>query len=106
MYRYASGAECVYIDSAAAQTKYDLAEIYDISCINAQKSIIEGVSFMNMLIDSKRLVILDECTFLISSLRNITWDTRSEREKLVHNKYIHLIDALRYAAYTHRHEMI
>ncbi len=99
-------AECVYIDSAAAQTKYDLAEIYDISCINAQKSIIEGVSFMNMLIDSKRLVILDECTFLISSLRNITWDTRSEREKLVHNKYIHLIDALRYAAYTHRHEMI
>lgn len=99
-------AECVYIDAAAAQTKYDLAEIYDISCINAQKAIIEGVSFMNMLIDSNRLVILDECVLLIQALRNITWDTKAEREKLVHNRYIHLIDALRYAAYTHRHEMM
>lgn len=99
-------AECVYIDAAAAQTKYDLAEIYDITCINAQKSIIEGVSFMNMLIDSKRLKILNQCDLLITSLRNIQWDTKSEREKLVHNKYIHLIDALRYVAYSHRHELI
>lgn len=96
--------ECIYIDSAAAQTKYDLAEIYDISCINADKSIVDGIAFLNTLISQKRLLVSSSLSFLIMAIRNIVWDHKSEREKLVHNKFIHIIDALRYAVYTHRHE--
>lgn len=98
--------EYIYIDSAAAQTKYDLAELYDITCINADKAIVNGVGFVEVLIREGRLIISSECTDLILAVRNITWDAKSEREKLVHNKYIHLIDALRYALYTHRHEFM
>lgn len=98
--------ECIYIDSAAAQTKYDLAELYDITCINADKAIINGVAFIEVLIREGRLLVQSECTDLILAIKNITWDAKSEREKLTHNKYIHLIDALRYALYTHRHEFM
>ena len=98
--------EYIYIDSAAAQTKYDLAELYDITCINADKAIVNGVGFVEVLIREGRLIISSEYTDLILAVRNITWDAKSEREKLVHNKYIHLIDALRYALYTHRHEFM
>lgn len=97
--------ECVYIDSAAAQTKYDLAEIYDISCINAEKTILEGVSFVNVLVQQKRLLInKNNCQGLITAVRNTTWDPKSQKERLVHNKFIHYNDALRYALYSHRHE--
>jgi len=98
--------ESIYIDSAAAQTKYDLAELYDISCINADKSIVNGVAFLEVLIREKRLLVHASCDELIIAIRNITWDTKSEREKLKHNKFIHIIDALRYALYTHRHEFM
>jgi len=98
--------ECIYIDSAAAQTKYDLAELYDITCINADKAVVNGVAFLEVLIRERRLLVHSSCTELILAIRNITWDSKSEREKLVHNKYIHLIDALRYALYSHRHEFM
>ena len=33
----------IYIDSAAQQTRYDFAQNYDISTINAKKSVLDGI---------------------------------------------------------------
>lgn len=98
--------EYIYIDSAAAQTKRDLAELYDISCINSDKSIVDGIAFVRMLIEQKRLKVSGHLTNVILSLRNLAWDTKAITEKLKHDKYIHMADAIRYALYTHRHALI
>lgn len=100
------GVEYIYIDSAAAQTKRDLAELYDISCINSEKSIVDGVSFMRMLIEQKRLKVAAHLEPVIVAIRNLSWDTKAVTEKLKHDKYIHLADAIRYALYTHRHALL
>lgn len=100
------GVEYVYIDSAAAQTKRDLAELYDISCINSDKSVVDGISFVRMLIEQKRLKVLSHLEEVILSIRNLAWDTKAVSEKLKHDKYIHLADAIRYALYTHRHALL
>lgn len=97
-------AECIYIDSAAAQTRYDLAEIYDITCINADKSVVDGIGFLNTLFQQDRLSICESCTQGIVTVRNLVWDKKSKLEKLLHNKYIHVADAIRYAVYSHRYE--
>lgn len=97
-------AECIYIDSAAAQTRYDLAEIYDITCINADKSVVNGIGFLNTLFQQDRLSVCESCTQGITTIRNLVWDKKSKLEKLLHNKYIHVADAIRYAVYSHRYE--
>lgn len=97
-------AECIYIDSAAAQTRYDLAEIYDITCINADKSVVDGIGFLNTLFQQDRLSVCESCTQGITTIRNLVWDKKSKLEKLLHNKYIHVADAIRYAVYSHRYE--
>ena len=33
----------IYIDSAAQQTRFDFAQNYDISTINAKKSLLDGI---------------------------------------------------------------
>lgn len=96
--------ECIYIDSAAAQTRYDLAEIYDITCINADKAVVDGVAFINTLFQQQRLFIVESCELVIITSRNLTWDKKSKLEKLLHNKFIHVADALRYGIYSHRLE--
>ena len=96
--------ECIYIDSAAAQTRYDLAEIYDITCINADKAVVDGVAFINTLFQQQRLFIVESCELVIVTSRNLTWDKKSKLEKLLHNKFIHVADALRYGIYSHRLE--
>lgn len=98
--------EYAYIDSAAAQTKRDLAELYDISCINADKSVVDGVSFMRMLIEQKRLKVVSSQESVVLCIRNLAWDTKALIEKLKHDKYIHMADAIRYALYTHRHSLM
>ena len=96
------GVDYTYIDSAAAQTKHDLATLYDIQCINANKNVLPGVAFVKMLIETERLFILRKCTECISSLNHATWDDRSTtREKIKHNSYVHMADAIRYMLYSH-----
>lgn len=97
------GIEFIYIDSAAAQTRRDLAELYNISCINADKSVVDGISFVRMLIEKKKLKVSAHLEPVIKCLRNLSWDSKSLTEKLTHDKYIHMGDAIRYALYTHRY---
>ena len=104
--QYAMGVhdvDFVYIDHAAAQTKYDLSADFDIACVNANKSIENGLSYVASLIDNKRLFVDKSCTQTLEMLLNYRWDPRENlvKEKPLHDKYSHIADAVRYALYSH-----
>lgn len=98
----------IYIDSAAQQTKYDLAIDYDISTTNAKKSILDGIGYVASIIDHDRLFVHKDCINTIEMLDNYRWDDKegliNERPK--HDEYSHIADALRYALYSHSHNLI
>jgi hypothetical protein len=93
----------IYIDSAAQQTKYDLAMDFDISCTNAKKSILDGIGYVGSIIEHDRLFISKDCHRTVEALENYRWDERPGllKERAVHDDYSHMSDAIRYALYTH-----
>jgi phage terminase large subunit len=98
----------VYIDSAAQQTKFDLAMDYDISTVNAKKSVLDGIGYVASIIDHDRLFIDKNCKHTIDMLDNYRWDDKEGllRERPLHNRYSHMADALRYALYSHSYNMV
>ena len=46
----------IYIDSAAAQTRFDFAQNYDISTINAKKSVLDGIAHVAGIVDNLSLI--------------------------------------------------
>lgn len=100
-------ADFVYIDHAAAQTKYDLAYEYDIACSNANKSKLDGIGYIASIVDWDRLFVDPSCKHVIEALNNYRWDLRPGRikEDTVHDDYSHMADALRYALYTYSPNM-
>ena len=98
----------VYIDSAAAQTKHDLAMMYDISCVNAKKAKNEGISYMSSKMEHDRLLTDRRCVHAIAAFDNYRWDLREgkTKEEPVHDDYCHMADAIRYALYTHAANII
>ena len=102
----------IFCDSAAAQTRYDLAATYDISTVAAIKSVQDGIGSVGAVIDNNRLVIHDECTESIYAVRNYKWkgqveagDWNIETQKPAHNRASHCADAIRYAIYTYERSM-
>lgn len=97
----------IYIDSAAKQTRLDLAHEYDISTINAKKDNLLGIGYVQSLIEHDRLFIDESCVNTIATLTNYRWDNRegllSERPK--HDQFSHIADALRYALYSHSYNI-
>lgn len=97
----------IYIDSSAAQTKFDFAMNFDISTINATKSVLDGIGYIASIVEQDRLLVDSKCKHTIASLENYVWDEREGllKEKPKHDKYSHMADALRYALYSHSHNM-
>lgn len=95
------GIDYIYVDPANATQVADLAMLYDISAINAEKSQVDGFSFVEMMFEQNRLIIDQKCKGLISSLKNLRWDTKALRPKQLHDDNTHYCDALRYALYTY-----
>lgn len=97
----------IYIDSAAQQTKYDLAFDYDINTVNAKKKVNEGIGYVQSIIEHDRLYVSSHCKETLAMLDNYRWDDRegllNERPK--HDEYSHMADALRYALYTHAYNV-
>jgi hypothetical protein len=92
-----------YIDSAAAQTRADLAMTYDITTIKSNKSVLDGIGFVASLVDNGRLKVDPRCTKCIAALNNYQWEDKTglEREKPKHNEYSHMADAIRYMIYSY-----
>ena len=92
----------IYIDSAAQQTRFDFAQNYDISTINAKKSIIDGIGHVAAIVDNNNLIVDQRCFETLSCLDQYQWDPNPNllKEKPKHNKASHMADALRYALYS------
>lgn len=93
----------IFIDSAAAQFASDLAYNYDISTIKAKKQVLEGIAYVQTLVEQGRIKVAPHCTHTLEMFDQYQWDNRETltREKPVHNKVSHIADALRYAVYTY-----
>ena len=92
----------IYIDSAAAQTRFDFAQNYDISTINAKKSVLDGIAHVAGIVDNDTLFVHQECKETLGCLDAYQWDTNPNlaREKPKHNMASHMADALRHALYS------
>lgn len=91
-----------FIDAAAAQTRYDLAQNYDISTNNAKKSVLDGIGMVASLVDNDKLIVHQSCEQVLRCLDQYRWDPNPNliREKPVHDSSSHMADALRYALYS------
>ena len=92
----------IYIDSAAQQTRFDLAQNYGISTINAKKSVLDGIGHVAGLVDNDKLIINHNCAESQYSIESYQWDPNPNliREKPKHDRSSHMADALRYALYS------
>jgi len=102
----------IFCDAAAAQTRWDLAAMYDISTVAAIKSVQNGIGAVGAVIDNNRLIVHDECVESIYALRNYKWKGQVEagvwnieQQKPEHNRAAHCADAIRYAIYTYEQSM-
>ena len=94
--------DAIYIDSAAQQMRFDLAQNYDISTINATKSVLDGIAAVSTIVDNDNLIVDQRCSHTLMSLDQYQWNPNENllTEKPVHNMASHMADALRYALYT------
>ena len=92
----------IYIDSAAQQTRFDFAQNYDISTVNAKKSLLDGIGHVAGVVDNSRLLVDQRCREVLLSLDQYQWDSNPNlmKEKPKHNRASHMADALRYALYS------
>ena len=94
--------ETLFIDPAAAQFAADLAYMYDIATIKAKKAVLEGISFIQTLVQQDRLKVLRHCTHTLDAIDSYQWDPNEAliTEKPLHNEASHIADSIRYAIYT------
>jgi PBSX family phage terminase large subunit len=92
----------IYIDSAAQQTRFDFAQNYDISTINAKKSVLDGIAQVASIVDNDRLYVDQRALETLACLDQYQWDPNPNlaKEKPKHNRASHMADALRYALYS------
>ena len=92
----------IYIDSAAQQTRFDLAQNYDISTINAKKSVLDGIGHVATIVDNDSLFVNQDREHSLACLDQYQWDPNPNllREKPKHNQFSHMADAIRYAMYS------
>lgn len=96
--------DMIFCDSAAAQFRQDMAVEYDLPSAKAKKSILDGIAFVQTLIENDRLLVHRDCEHMINMLLNYRWDPNPAliKPKPVHDRFSHLADAVRYALYSYR----
>ena len=92
----------IYIDSAAQQTRFDFAQNYDISTINAKKSVLDGIGQVAGVVDNDQLIVHQSCRESLMALDQYQWDPNPNlmKERPKHDGASHMADAIRYAIYT------
>jgi hypothetical protein len=92
----------IYIDSAAQQTRFDLAQNYDITTINAKKSVLDGIAHVAGIVDNNKLCIDQRCSESMYSIEAYQWDPNPNllKERPKHDRSSHMADAMRYSLYS------
>ena len=93
--------DSIFIDSAAPQFASDLAYLYDIATINANKAVLPGIARVQSLLDQGKLKIAPHCGKTLAAFDQYQWDKRETliKEKPLH-EHSHIPDAVRYAIHT------
>lgn len=93
-----------FIDSAAQQTRFDWAQNHNISTTNATKSVLDGIAYVQTIVETGRLVVSPRCRHTLAALDQYRWDPKPTllKEKPLHDEFSHMADALRYAIYSYR----
>lgn len=93
--------ENIYIDSAEQQFKADLAYEYDIYTENSVKSVLDGIAAVQVLIEQKKLLIdINNANPVFQALAAYRWNSKTEKQKPMHDWSCHYADAVRYAIYS------
>lgn len=92
----------IYIDAAAQQTRFDFAQQYDITTVNAKKSVLDGIAAVAAVCDNDSMFVDQRCKEVLACLDQYQWDPNPNllKEKPKHNRASHMADALRYAIYS------
>lgn len=97
----------IFVDSAAAQFRHDLATDFDISTRSAKKSVNDGIRYLQDLFWQDKVIVCSSCKGVISALQGYKWymdeDSKQiSRERPFHDDNSHFADAIRYALYSVR----
>lgn len=94
--------DLIFIDSAAQQVRFDLAQNHNIATNNAEKNVLSGIGHVAGIVDNNKLIVASHCTNTLVSLDSYQWDSNPNllKEKPKHNHASHMADALRYALYS------
>lgn len=97
--------DIVFTDSAAAQFIQDMAVLYDLPSNKANKSVLDGIAYVQGLVDNNKLIVDEKCLHLIHMMNNYRWDPNDAliKPKPKHDHFSHVADALRYALYSYVH---
>lgn len=95
----------IFCDPAAPQFMSDLAVLYDISTIKAKKDVLEGIAYVQTLIEQGKLLVDPRCKEVLRMFDQYQWDnsTGLKQEKPKHDGskgVVHMADAVRYALYS------
>lgn len=94
--------DMIFVDSAAAQFREDMATMFDIPSNAAKKSVLDGIMYVQSLLQSGRITVDPSCTHIIDMFTNYRWDSNENliKPKPIHDTFSHVADALRYALYS------
>ena len=97
------GLDLIFIDSAAAQTRFDWANDYNISTSKSKKSKLDGIAHVAGIIDNNNLIVDESCIECLKTIDQYRWDERDNltKERPLPNGTQHMADAIRYALYTY-----
>jgi hypothetical protein len=95
--------DIVFCDPASAQFRQDLAAMYDLPSNKANKSVLDGISYVQGLFENDKVTVDESCINVILMLANYRWDPNPSliNPKPKHDQFSHLGDALRYALYSY-----
>ena len=94
--------DMIFVDTAAAQFREDMVSMYDLPSNPAKKSVLDGISYVQSLLEQDKITVDPSCIHVIEMLINYRWDPNENllKPKPIHDSYSHIADALRYALYS------
>ena len=93
----------VYVDPSAGSFKQELLRSGVDNLYEADNQVLDGIRFVSNLMCQGTLKITNKCVKLIEEIQGYTWDPKSAilgKDKPI-KQADHLLDALRYATFTH-----
>lgn len=97
------GVKQLYIDPSALSMKIELQR-RGVHTVDGNNDVLPGIEYMTSEMAQGNLFVMNTCRNLISEIQNYVWDSNKSKqgEDAPRKKADHVIDALRYAIYTHK----